>query len=912
MNTDPLNSCACSACNDANHDTLPATHNPAGLDTLRFRAGTHSSFKASMLRALSTAGPLRALSTREDDDPGIALIDAWATVLDVLTFYQERIVQEGYLRTADERLSLVELARHISYRPKPGVAAQTWLAFNMDESAGAPKAANVPAGTKVQSIPGQDEKPQLFETIEPITARTAFNALKPLQRRAPLLGKGSTNLYLQGANVQVQIGDVIAIVGEERLDFSGSENWDIRTIAAVEIDAHADRTRIFWREGLGHDDPLIYPGSKAKVYVFRQRASLFGFNAPDFRLFGKDQQANFNGTNNVNSPNWPGFRLIPDSGTTLYTDTVYPKFVSDSWIALQTPEYTELYRIIKNGTEAKTAYSLSAKVSKLELDSGENFSKFNDRKTVVLGQSELLPLAEMPLLSPVFGQKIELEGFEGTLQIGQKIILSGEPALYLKVTPRKVVIKKGSQENEVSLPLTFIPKSGQSAQLKAGETLEIAGAPETLDNNLLRWPLVRNGKSGHVDALESDFEVWTPAPETPANPLTDKILQSESHIIEQLDGNTITLQDKLKGVYLRSSLRINANVAEATHGESKMEVLGSGDGARIFQKFKLKQKPLTYTLADTSSGVKSTLQIRVNDLLWEEVPSFYGRGPLERIFITLTDDDGSVSVQFGDGITGARLPSGTENVRAYYRIGIGLEALLKANQLSMLLSPQLGLKSVSNPEAPFGAENPEAIEAIRSNAPLTVLGLDRIVSVPDYQFFANAFAGIGKARADLLWNDAERILHLTVASAAAGAVDDEVQKKLKNAINAARHALFPVQINSFTPVTFGLKAKIKTAAEYLPEKVLEQVKDALEAAYSFEQRNFAQPVSASEIIAIMQGIEGVVAVDLDELGGKNPFGTQLFKLKAAAARWDTGQILPAELLLIDPAQITLSLWNNEN
>ena len=911
MNTDPMNSCACGACQDASSETPLVVHNPAGQDSLRYRVGTHSAFKASMLQALSASDALRSLSTREEEDPSIALVDAWATVLDVLTFYQERIIQEGYLRTADERLSLVELARHISYRPKPGVAAQTWLAFSMDESPGAPTAAIVPAGTKVQSIPGQDEKPQLFETIEPITARVAWNALQPKLRQAQVIGKGSTNLFLQGVNVQVQIGDVIAIVGEERIDFSGSENWDVRTISAIETDLSAGLTRISWREGLGHDSPLVYPGSNAKVFIFRQRASLFGFNAPDFRLFGKDQQANFDSTN-AKSPDWPNYRLIPDSGTLLYTDTVYPKFVSDSWIALQTPEYTELYRVVKNDTEAKTAYSLSAKVSKLELDTGENFSKFNTRKTVVLGQSEALPLAETPLQSPVFGQKIELTAFEGSLQSGQKIILSGEPATHLKVTPRKVVLKKGNQETEVLLPLTFVPNAGQSAQLKTGEILEIAGAPELQLNGLLRWPLVRKGKPGHVDALESDFDAWTPAPPTPPNPLTNKPLLSESHYIDRVDGNTITLRETLKGVYLRSSLRINANVAEATHGESKMEVLGSGDGSRAFQKFKLKQKPLTYISADSSSGIKSTLQVRVNDLLWEEVPSFYGRGPLERIFVTLTDDDGTVSVQFGDGITGARLPSGTENVRAFYRIGIGLEGLVKAGQLSMLLSPQLGLKSAINLQAPYGAENPEAIEDIRSNAPLTVLGLDRIVSVPDYQFFANAFAGIGKARADLLWVGPEKILHLTIASAAQGAVAEETRKKLKTAIDAARHALFPVVLNSFTPVTFGLKAKIKTAAEYLPEQVLGQVKNALEAAYSFEHRDFAQSVSASEIIAVMQGIKGVIAVDLDELGGKNPFGSQLFKLKAAAAQWDNGAILPAELLLIDPAQIILSLWNNEN
>ena len=49
--------------------------------------------------------PLRNLKTRDPNDFAIALLDAWATVADVLTFYHERIANEGYLRTATERRS---------------------------------------------------------------------------------------------------------------------------------------------------------------------------------------------------------------------------------------------------------------------------------------------------------------------------------------------------------------------------------------------------------------------------------------------------------------------------------------------------------------------------------------------------------------------------------------------------------------------------------------------------------------------------------------------------------------------------------------------------------------------------------------------------------------------------------------
>ena len=67
--------------------------------------------------------------------------------------------------------------------------------------------------------------------------------------------------------------------------------------------------------------------------------------------------------------------------------------------------------------------------------------------------------------------------------------------------------------------------------------------------------------------------------------------------------------------------------------------------------------------AATPSGAQTTLEVRVNDLLWHEVPTLYGHGPEERIYVTRIDDEGKPTVMFGDGRTGARLPTGQENVK---------------------------------------------------------------------------------------------------------------------------------------------------------------------------------------------------------------------------------------------------------
>ena len=94
---------------------------------------------------------------------------------------------------------------------------------------------------------------------------------------------------------------------------------------------------------------------------------------------------------------------------------------------------------------------------------------------------------------------------------------------------------------------------------------------------------------------------------------------------------------------------IYGNVVNATHGETRQEVLGSGNASLAFQTFFLKQAPLTFTSAPTPSGIASTLEVRVNDLRWPEVDGLIWLDPDQRGYITKTGDDDKTSVIFGDG-----------------------------------------------------------------------------------------------------------------------------------------------------------------------------------------------------------------------------------------------------------------------
>src|SRR5215475_5829488 len=181
----------CGCCEGVQVLTPMKRTNRPGLGALSYRVGTHSTFLETMKARLSsltvqttdedgqpagTVRPLAGLTTREQDDPSIALLDAWATVADVLSFYQERIANEGYLRTAIERRSVLELARLVGYTLRPGVAATVFLAYTLDNNQLVP--VEIPAGARSQSIPGPGELPQSFETSDPLDARQEWNNLQ--------------------------------------------------------------------------------------------------------------------------------------------------------------------------------------------------------------------------------------------------------------------------------------------------------------------------------------------------------------------------------------------------------------------------------------------------------------------------------------------------------------------------------------------------------------------------------------------------------------------------------------------------------------------------------------------------------------------------------------------------------------
>jgi hypothetical protein len=900
--------CNCGCWEDIVLLTPENTSNFPGLSALQYRVGTHYSFKQSMLNSIAKYPALNQLTTRDIDDFAVATLDAWATVLDVLSFYQERIINEGYLRTATERLSVLQLAKHISYKLKPGVAASTYMAFSMNEAQGAPVSAIIPVGTKVQSVPEQNQLPQVFETTEQIEAQVVWNSIK-LQTEIKFIPQfGDKEIYVKGITTGLQPGDGLLMIGDERAADAKNENWDFRKVKEILPDNDLNITRITWSKGLGVNiyGRRINPAAKNfKIFAFRQKASLFGYNAPEFRVMSEEVRKLFN-PDNHNATEWLNLDISSTAGAsqdTIYLDMIYPKLVKNSWVLLSTADYNEVYKAEEVTESSRKDFTLTAKTTAINL-TGENLiEKFDThiRDTVIYAQSEELEIADKPFYNAIQNfQRVTLAELMPSLSVGQNIIVSGK-RMRLKITEAVHNLLFSVEDNSIA-----------TRNLSAGDTLIILQKPEDITSAKQKWTLEDSGGfkgtievnafDKTIDENKNDFVLIA----ADKNDDTVSELHTINSIVAGTDPTVIVLKDLLTNYFDTTTVGINANVAAATHGETKEETVGSGNPAQPFQKFVLKQKPLAYVSGAGASGAQTTLQVRVNDILWKEVPSFYGVSSKEKVYTTAIADDGKVTIQFGDGVTGAPLPGGTGNVTASYRVGIGSDGLLHAGQLSMLMTPQLGVNKVANPLNTSGAADPETMDKARENAPFTVLTLDRIVSVKDFENFARAFAGIGKACAEVLWNGEQQEIYITIAGDKGDPVDEKspLYEKLNSAIQISGHTYSTISIHGYMPVKFSVEAGIKTDSNYIFDKVKAQVIEALQQKFSFEKRDFGQDVTLSEIMMVIQSVEGIIYVDVNKLNNQDPFtSSNTQRIVSNLAVRQVNSIDPAQLVTIGEINI---------
>jgi hypothetical protein len=136
---------------------LPDT--PKGPD-INYLARDYASFRQLMLDRLAVLTP--GWTESNPADLGIALVESLAYVADYLSYEQDAVATEAYLRTARRRVSVKRHARLIDYFVHEGANARAWIQVVLNESA--------PASVTVDLVDAQGHTIEFLTRIPDLAA----------------------------------------------------------------------------------------------------------------------------------------------------------------------------------------------------------------------------------------------------------------------------------------------------------------------------------------------------------------------------------------------------------------------------------------------------------------------------------------------------------------------------------------------------------------------------------------------------------------------------------------------------------------------------------------------------------------------------------------------------------------------
>ncbi|WP_051791561.1 putative baseplate assembly protein [Amycolatopsis jejuensis] len=953
---------------------MSTLYNRPGLPAISRRIGTYARFRQSMMDRLAT---IPALTTRDSDDPSIALLDCWAIVGDVLTFYQERIANEGYLRTATEPESLTHLGKLVGYTPRPALSATTYLAYTLDPGA----KTVIPAGTGAKSVPGQNQLPQTFETVSEIQAREEWNALRVATAEpvditsdtARIVGR----LGIEGTTAGLKAGDRLLLL-------FGTFSPVVRVVADATTDFPAGRTSVTLTTPGGFPDEL----NRAIIDLSWTITLALGHH-PGPSPWIDDTidsltaaKSYLDGLGSVRTVTYVLLRTIYDLGTELAEQAALArahascpirdwfkyslKPVEDATAVLRKlcvaarrendPEVRYLNNLAKGLYCTPPAFAFSdgpqtgcdraaaligltpvlpwlrrepsrppRRAVDLQSTVDELFHPSSDvhPKLLVAADQRLAPslhkawaneqISPPPKLSDV--QVLRVRAVAEARPVGAIADAADTTAVWLDAVydgiarDSWVVLEAATGEQsaarvlsvrqeavDVKLPdgkpagtkqvtvitlndvVSPVPVAGTVVWAR-GEMLAAIGDPITEDVHGDEIELARL-----YDGLRPGRWLVVSGERTDV-PHTSGVQAAELTMVAGIRQRVnpdragdrvrtfLSLTTSLSYRYRRDTVTVHGNVVEANQGETRTEVLGSGDPGVPSQTFPLRQStvdnPLTFLPSANASGAESTLAARVSGVRWHETDGLVWSGPTSHEYEMDTGQDGTRTLRFGDGVHGARIPAGVENVTARYRVGAGHDGNVAAGQINQASGRPPGVRAVTNPLASGGGADGDGPADARATIPLRMLALDRLVSIRDYEDFTRARAGIGKAKAVKLSDGGRRVVHVTVAAIGDARIDmsSGLVIALEEALAGFGDRGIEVRVAVRERVLLVLRAGIKVLPDYSWDLVEPAVRAALLDEFSFTHRELGEPAFLSEAFAAIQKVPGVDYADIDVFDG---------------------------------------------
>ena len=879
--------------------------NRPGLARFRYRIGDYASMRAHMLDQLVKAPALAGWTHLGSDEPGIALLEGTALVGDILTFYQELYCNETKLPTAAWQESVFDLVRLTGYRPAPGLGGVTVFALEVDEKV------VVPAGFAFQARLEGFDQPSLFESKAAIQAFPAFGAFHLYGRRQgqqPIKGATSLDIHkLGGRDDLVTRRDHGIEAGDRLLIMSGP--FDPHEILVVaETEEHLDRVTL-------HLEGRVQENHPSEVTAFKIGRT--------FRHFGADAPRRFT-TFEDNPPKSTQHKtaFLRETGTETPKDDNHAKL---------DPQEMPLDQEVDD----LAAGSEIVCVGRIRKPSRRDFVLVR-RVDRITPRSTLWAGATAPVSMVRLNKSLHIGSIKTTPVRGFRFSsFQFQSSEFLTASvPTEPPIGFGDIDD-------FVLRDGNDDDDEEKQDIRRLRLYETLSETMiLRAPprqvgSVRDGRVNYFGTREEAraladrrvlFAGQTEAPEdivispdqpelalAKGPPDDRRMWPIQLGVVPESGANGF--DEAAPGV------TVYGNLVDATEGESQAETaIGSGDSRRSFQTFPL-AKPLTF-LADPvrSPPFSAELEVRVNGRLWQAVSTFFDAAPDAEIYVIRQTEDG-VYVQFGDGINGARPPSGRNNVTAAYRTGSGSFGDLAAEEEPKAKGKLNPLTGVLMPGPATGGAAPEQMVGARDAAPGRMQSLGRLVGLTDFEAEALSVPGVLKAGA-VFGAEAERpLVSVTVLTEDESAeAISAVEAALRHADRCRGPARYPLEVIGGRRRYVHLSLLLSYDPSFRPEDLNVAIKKALgalpavdgeapeEGVFSLDQRQFGQDVHLSQVMAAAQAIEGVVWVRTTAFGKLPPGSGDPADLTARAGGVTPRLgVTPSEVLALSEHHLTLSV-----
>ena len=183
-------------------------HIGAGLRDIPRQIAGFPEYRRDMLYMLRSKAALADWHATKPDDMGLMLLEMWAYVCDVVSFYDKVIAEELYIGTANQRPSLRKLVALLGYLPAPAVAATAQLAAKTSGR----QLLTVPAGTAFRSGAFNGNPPQVFELGQSAVIDPAANSWNVVAPHLGIVTADNPSSLLVKATLVPNAGDMVLLV----------------------------------------------------------------------------------------------------------------------------------------------------------------------------------------------------------------------------------------------------------------------------------------------------------------------------------------------------------------------------------------------------------------------------------------------------------------------------------------------------------------------------------------------------------------------------------------------------------------------------------------------------------------------------------------------------------------------------